>query len=272
VFAAIVDRGLTGTEDYYRVASGLIFAYYELGDLSHAMAWARQLIQETESAGSRKGQAALYWNAAIVAEGLGELNEAIHMAERALAQMSESTNTRDLVRLRIAMAQLLVLSDPPRAEEAWNTLALASDQLDDLGSEMDHMRWERTAAIALVLRGVLPKARELAEAAVSRATEGAEDQAVSLTTLGDVHLAEGDAVEGLERYRAAAELLHSAPPNRATARAWRDLGDRFTTLDHPDEAASCFAEALVIVGLPDRSAVLRSARSRTARPSKTLQG
>jgi tetratricopeptide (TPR) repeat protein len=153
---------------------------------------------------------------------------------------------------------LLVLADPPRAEEAWATLTLAREHLDDLGSELDRLRWERTAAAALLLGGDVSGARALAESAASRTTSGPEDRAVTLTILGDVLVAEGSTEEGRVRYRAAVDLLLRAPATRAAARAWRDLGDRFVSQGRALEAASCFEHALTIVGLPERSPVLHA--------------
>jgi tetratricopeptide (TPR) repeat protein len=257
---ATIDQGLTGTEEYYRLAATLLWAHHEIGDLSHAMAWARSLIQDVDSHGTAGGQAAIYWNAALVADSLGEVNEALHLSDRALARISESANSRDLVRLRIAMAQLLLGTEPPRAAEAWQTLSLIEDHLADLGSEVDRVRWGRTAAAAQLLLGNAAAAHALALAATARKTpDEHEESAATLVVLADVEAALGLGEAALERYRDATHVLDRAPRSRATARTWRDLGDRFSATGHAPESSTCYERALTMVGLVDRTAHLRAA-------------
>ncbi|MFN8081149.1 MAG: helix-turn-helix domain-containing protein [Kineosporiaceae bacterium] len=261
---AITHQGLLGTEEYYRLAASLLWAYSEVGDLAHAMSWARSLIQEAEANGATHGQAAIYWNAAKVADDLGEVNEAIYLSQKALGQLSESSNTRDLVRLRIATGQLLLSADPPRAVESWQTLSVAREGLNDLGSAIDRMRWERTAAMAKLLMGERHEALELIRLAAERvAPDDHEETASTLLTFGDVEAAIGDREGALRQYLAGVATLTGAGPTRATARAWRDLGDRFVALGHTDQAADCFDRALTIVGVHDRSATLRGTSSLT---------
>ena len=255
---AITRQGLHGTEEYYRLAASLLWAYAEVGDLTHAMAWARSLIQEAEASGHTRGQASIYWNAAIVADDLGEVDEAIYLSQKALVQLSESSNSRDLVRLRISTGQLLLGADPPRAEESWQTLRAAKDHLEDLGSAVDRMRWERTAAMAQLLLGHREESLALIRLAADRApAEEQEETASTLTIFGDVEAARGDRERALRQYRAGVAALSGAIETRATARAWRDLGDRFVALGLADQAADCFDRALTIVGVHDRTAALR---------------
>src|SRR3954447_1775475 len=62
------EQGLAETDEYFMLASTVLVAYADRGDDLHAAVWARQLIAEAEAAGSRQGEAALYWNAALLAE------------------------------------------------------------------------------------------------------------------------------------------------------------------------------------------------------------
>ena len=124
------------------LAATVLYAYADQGDELHAAVWARQLMSEAEEAGSRQGQAALYWNAALLAERDGRLDEAVHLSRRALAQMGEMGESRDLARLKLAAAGVFLVSEPPQVDEAAAVLDRGRDDLERLGGELDVAEWE----------------------------------------------------------------------------------------------------------------------------------
>jgi transcriptional regulator with XRE-family HTH domain len=257
--ARAATQGMAGSEDYFRLAAILLWAHHEIGNLAHAMAWAEELIEEAELHGSARSQASLYWNAALVADSLGSVDRALRLSQAALARLAEGSDTRDLSRLRIAIGMLLLGTSPPRAPEALQTLTLAEPHLRDLGGAQDRMRWERTTAVARLLLGDLEPARRHAATALEHVGDTEhEDRATCLMVLGDVDAADGLVEQALASYRAASKALRQAPANRATARAWRDLGDRFVARGLLSESTTCFRQALDTVGLHDRSVEIRA--------------
>jgi len=251
------DQGLAGTEDYFRLASTMMRAYGNLGDDSHASAWARQLITDAEAAGSRGGQAALYWNAAMVAERQGRIDEALHLCRQAMAHLSELDDGVDLARLRVAAAVILLSADPPHVGEAVAALERTKDLLDDLGGPGDLAEWNFARSWAALLEGDIPAAEAYARSAVERtaALDGADAplSGRSLMALGDALAGRGDSPDALEQYRAAAQALTGRSNGRESAHAWRDLGERLVHQHDLEPALEAFRRALDCAGVRDRS-------------------
>ncbi len=255
---AAVALGLGGSEEYYRLGATLIWGHHELGNLSHAMNWAQQLIAEVEREPGQPGGAALYWNAAVLADNLGDTAEALHLSERALAQLAEADNSRDLVRLRLALADIELRSPQPLAQQAMASLNLVKDRLEDLGSRADSVTWHCLAATASLALGDLEAATRFSSKAIALSS-GLEHEyrAEALTTAGDVAVARGATEEARRGYREAASTLWDLSPRRGLVRYWRDLGDRFRELDDQRSAAECYERALTTARVADRSAELR---------------
>jgi len=257
-FDAAVAHELVGTDDYFRLAATLLWAYHEVGDLLHASSWAQTLIQEAEARGSATGQAAIYWNAALVAETFGRVDEAYHLAQRALGKLAELGDSRDLSRLRMAAAGLLLHADPPRTADAWQALEAARGPLADFGSEIERATWEVAAATVQLHHGDLDEASRLACDALSRVME-VEDTvaAMALTTLGDVASARGSTTDALDNYRAASQRLRQLDVNRAAATLWRELAERFVDSGDLPSAMTAYRSALDGLRVADRSSSLR---------------
>src|SRR5690606_37008737 len=88
------EQHLAGTDDYFRLAASVMGALIGPGDCLHAGVWAEALLVEAEATGQVAGQAGLYWNSAVLAEMEGRLDEALRLADRALARMGELGNLR----------------------------------------------------------------------------------------------------------------------------------------------------------------------------------
>jgi transcriptional regulator with XRE-family HTH domain len=257
-FDAAVEHDLVGTDDYFRLAATLLWAYHEAGDLLHASTWAQSLISEADARASATGQAAIYWNAALVAETFGRVDEAYHLAQRALGKLSEMGDSRDLSRLRMAAAELLLHAVPPRPEEAWRALEAARGPLSDFGSAVDRAGWEVAAATVQLHRGDLGEATRLASEALDRVND-VEDHvsAMALITLGDVAAAHGRSADALSHYRTAAGRLGGLKVNRAAATMWRELGERLADEQDLHGALDAYRSALDGLRITDRSSSLR---------------
>ena len=68
--------------------------------------------------GSTRARGSIYWNASMVAHGRGRIEDALRLTERALALMGEQTASRDLPRLRLHYAWLLLNVESPSPRDA----------------------------------------------------------------------------------------------------------------------------------------------------------
>ncbi len=249
------SQGLSGTDEYFMLAASVMFAYADAGDEAHAASWAAQLIQEAEDAGSHGGRAALYWNASLLAEREGRMDDALKLSRKALAHMGELVDSRDLARLKVASAGVLLAADPPRIEEAREALVRARDELHRLGSEVDLVEFDQLRSTVALLALDPSEAEELARGATRRVPEDAAAEQLSLAhrALGDALMAQGRPEEAQQHWMNAADLLASATRGRGTALAWRDLAERFRSSGQTEAALRAYRAALDAAGVRDRT-------------------
>lgn len=267
---AIRAQGLEGTDEHLRLAATLMNAYFEQGDFAHCTSWAEQLIVLAEERGTPRGQSAIYWNAALVAESQGKVAEALHLSSRALALVTELGSERDLPRLRVVAAWFLLRSTPPRPEEAARILDGALTELRDLGSHIDLADWERVRALAELQLGHPRSAERLArEALLHLSNHPGLESAQTLTTLGDALVAQGRRDEAAQHYLAAQETLTGLKPSRRLAAPLRELGARLELLGDTQLALHAYRNALNAANVPgvDSAAQLAFAAGATVAPS-----
>jgi transcriptional regulator with XRE-family HTH domain len=257
--AAARDQGLDGTVDFFRLAATVMYAYTNLGDFLHARTWAEGLIAEAEATGQSSGQASLYWNAAIIAEHEGRMDESVHLCQRAMAHLSELDNTRDFARLRLAMAGILFACDPPQVDQGSNMLERALDDLRDLGSRVDLAEWNYVKSTALLHLGDLSGAEGRARQALDLLDgKASSERSSALLALSDALAAQGrdeDAADA--RALVFGELAQSGAGGRATALQWRELAERMAQLGDQAAAAEAYRHALDGAGVRDRSRAVR---------------
>jgi len=249
------QQNLERTDDYFMLASTVMLAYADLGDESHASSWAQQLIEDAREAGSQGGQAALYWNASLLAEREGRLSDALYLSRRALANLGELGDSRDLARLKLEVARVLLASDEPDVDEAGRLLEQVREAVHRLGSEVDLVELEElTSRVALLASDPVE-----AEAVARRATQhmpieaNARPLSLAYRALGDALAAQGRRPEAMEQWTTAVDLLGTANPGRATALSWRDLAERFRAAGDTEAAVNAYRAALDAAGVRDRT-------------------
>jgi transcriptional regulator with XRE-family HTH domain len=257
------EQGLDGTDEYFMLAATVMEAYGDLGDEAHAAAWARQLIEEAEATGSRGGQAALYWNASLLAERDGRLDDALEYSRKAIAHLGELGDSRDLARLKVDSASVLLATDPPLLREARDVLERAQADLRRAGSELDVVEWEYIRSVVALLDGDAAAAESLARSAIERLPDDATSVHLSLAhqALGDALAAQGHSVEATEHYALAADLRVAGMPGRGTALQWRDLAERLLASGEIDSALTGFRRALDAAGVRNRTRAVLAAIS-----------
>jgi transcriptional regulator with XRE-family HTH domain len=249
------SQGLDGTEEYFKLAATVMLAYADQGDEVHAATWARQLIQEAETAGQPGGQAALYWNASILAEREGRLDEALLLSRKALARLGELGDSRDLARLKFDSAAVFLAAAPPLVDDARAALDRAEGDLRRLGSELDIAEWEHLRSTVALLDGDVSGALTLAQAALDRLPQdaGAENLCLAHRALADALAAQGRRSIALEHYMIALDLQSVGFPGRAAALAWRDLAERLLACGDTSAAIRAYRGALDAIGIRNRA-------------------
>lgn len=242
--------GLSATDEHLRLASSILWSYYQRGDLLFAAHRASGLIDLAERQGTRRGRGSVYWNASLVAEGRGEYAEARRLTERALAYLSEGEPNRDVPRLRLHYGWLLLRSNPPEASAALEQLGLAMDGLANVGTELELARCLFESGRAHLILGDPQLAERLAREGIARLDENAGfDACDAHIVLGDALAAEGRLDEALGEYRWAADRLSMLSAGRQSAAVWRSLGDRLVSYGDARGAASAYATALDEAGI-----------------------
>jgi len=261
--AAARAQGLGGTSEFFRLAATVMGAHIDLGDLLHARIWAESLIREAEDSGQAAGQAALYWNSAIVAELEGRLDEAVRLSERALARLSELDNLRDYAKVRLASAAILLLLEEPDVEHANRLLDGCLPDLRDLGSNFDLGEWNHAKSAVLLHQGDASGAEGRARQALDLLGDSSPcEPAIAWLRLQDALMAQGRSEEAAECRRQAAAKLDLAGNGRASALLWRDLAERMQDAGEAVEALDAYRKALSASGVRDRGQATRQAVSR----------
>lgn len=260
------EGGLTGTDEHLRLGSTTLWAYVERGDLLYATHRAAELIRQAEQLGTPRGRGSVYWNAALVAEQRHDYALAKRYTERALALLGEGEVSRDIPRLRLNYAWLLLRSDPPEPAEALVQLDRAAPELAVAGSEVEMSRVDVERSRAHLLQADPVAAEQSARAALERLGDQPRLEASSAQlALGDALHARGEAEAASRAYRWAADMLGMMSASRQSAAVWRELGDRFLANGDVTGAAQAFDRALREAGFrPALPAVLWEAWSTVA--------
>jgi len=242
--------GLTGTDEHLRLASTVLWAYVERGDMLYATHRAAELINQAEQHGTPRGRGSVYWNAALVAEERRDFALAHTFTSRALALLGEnSSSARDIPRLRLNYAWLLLRSEPAEPAQALEQLDAAAEHMAAIGSEVELSRIEVERSRAHLMLGDVEQAERRARVAVARL------QGTTRLEAAGAHLALGDALhaarkeqEAAAAYGWAADMLGMMSASRQSAAAWRELGDRFLGRGDMARAAQAFDRALSEAG------------------------
>lgn len=240
---------LAGTDEHLRLGSTVLWGYVERGDLLYATHRAAELIRLAESLGSARGRGSVYWNAALVAQERRDYVLAQQYTERALALLSEGEPDRDLPRLRLNYAWLLLRSDPPEPSAALEQIELSAKAIEVIGSVVEQASMDVETSRAYLLLGAEEEAERYARRAIERLGDVPRlESAVAHLSLGDALHATGRTVEASNAYQWAADMLGMMSASRQSAAAWRELGDRYRAHGDIDAAAGAYDRALLEAG------------------------
>ncbi|HSK26068.1 MAG TPA: helix-turn-helix domain-containing protein [Jiangellales bacterium] len=239
------DLGLEGTPDYIRLGCTLIAAYYERGDLTRAGALATDLMTDADLEGNPGSRGAAYWNAAVVAEARGETAQALLLIDRALALFGEDDDRRNLIRLRIAYAWLLLQQTAPDPLRALSLLDEIRPDAERYAGSVDVGSIDTERARALWLMGDADAAREILISSIPALGDRPRLEAArARLLLGRVLRSLADEVGCVEQCAEAAVQLEAMGAVRQAAAAWRELGDLYREMGRSEEALDAYDRAL----------------------------
>jgi transcriptional regulator with XRE-family HTH domain len=252
------ELGLEGTEDDIRLASSLVGSYFARGDMFSAQHLVSRVIERAERLGSRQAQGNAYWNASVVAAARGQLTDALDLAAKTLALLSEVSPDRNLAGMRVTYAWLLLRCEPPRLDDADTLLARAHELLADLSLSPHLASCETEMARSALLRGNYGEAVRIAEQAIARRTDAAAaaqgEQAKVVRGLALIMSGQLD--EGAAEAGGAAERLATMGSQLEAAQAWRDLAEVLIDCGRSDQAIEALRRAADYAGV--RASTIRA--------------
>jgi transcriptional regulator with XRE-family HTH domain len=258
--------GLIGTDEHLRLASVQLSCLYERGDLVHATRRVEELIKVADRLGSARARGSIYWNAASVAHERGRVADAIRLTDRALALLSEQEHSRDVPRLRLNYAWLLITQEVAQPAEALSQLDRAEADQALLSSTVDQGTAATLRGRAHLMLGQIDDAAEHAARALQLLGPSDHvEHASALILLGDVGTAQLNMELAQEAFSEAERLLSEMTPSRAVARLWRELGDGLRDLGEPHRAIAAYDQGFRILGIAPRPVPVERLRYRGAR-------
>jgi tetratricopeptide (TPR) repeat protein len=192
----------------------------------------------------------------MVAHGRGRISDALQLSDRALALLGEQEATRDLPRLRLHYAWLLLHRDVPMAEQALEQIDNAETDTSIVGARLDQGDAATLRGRAYLFLGRVDEAAECAAQALQLLGPSHHiNRAEALMLLGDVGVAQFDQDLAHEAYRETARVLCDLKDSRMVARLWRELGDAWRDAGEVQSSIGAYENSLRIVGLRRRPVV-----------------
>jgi tetratricopeptide (TPR) repeat protein len=246
--AEIERAGLGGSDEHLRLGAIYMFALFARGDTLSATEVVENLIKVADRVGTPRARGSVYWNAGVVAHRRGAVDEALRLTDRAVALLSEEEESRDLPRLRVNYAWLLLHQEVPDAIRAMAELDRAEKAMR--GSKLELGVIHTLRGRAYLCLGQYDDAAEHAASALQMLGPSEHiDRTEALILLGDVGAARFEEDLAHESYREAHKVLSGMDPSREVARLWRQLGDSLRRYGDQPGALTAYDAALAMTGL-----------------------
>ncbi|MFF5257313.1 tetratricopeptide repeat protein [Actinomadura viridis] len=256
----LIATGADSTDAAVHLGAALLAAFIERGDLVRARHLATQLVERAERLGSPRARIAAYWEAAYVAEIRGEYEDGVALAERALMLAGEdvtaggglSDDPRDLARLRIVYAGLLLRARPGEAGRARDLLTRVRGEINASSAGEIDVAWCLTElARAETALGRPEEAVALAEQALELLGDAPRRAtAWALTVLGEACARLGHRERAIEILARAATHLEQMESSREAAQTWFDLAELLAETGAPEEPRlDAYRRALTCAGV-----------------------
>jgi transcriptional regulator with XRE-family HTH domain len=260
VLDQLAGTPLDSADEAVQMAVTLAAAYYERGDAGQAVRTCRKAVTKAESLASSTARASAYWNASMMEALQGSVSDAIPLAERALALLTEGQDARSLARLRTQLGIMQLRLDPPEVAEAQRNLEQAAQELEWCSAgPVEVARNDLALARAHFLEGDAVTALALSAKACAGVGEAAPIVAADAKSVnGQVYAMEGDLAGAKSSYREAVLLLTGIGADRTAAQLWFELAGLLEDVGDFDAARDAYRSAAVSSGLRTRTAIRTS--------------
>jgi tetratricopeptide (TPR) repeat protein len=270
--ATIDEQGLSGLNEAMQLTLTVAAAYFERGDVGHAVRLCKQTIARADEYDSATARGSAYWNASVMASRQGSVPEALALARKAIGCLEQDSDTRNIARLRTEMAHMQLRMDPPQAQEAMKNLELAARELDwSSASPMDKADNQLIMARANLLLGHVESAAEQAANSYGISRDQAPlSAAEALVLRGQIVASQGNTEEATSLYREAILILSGVGADRMAAELWFELGGLLQDVGEAAAALDAYRRAAASTGLTPRIP-LREAMARAHEKTGLLQ-
>lgn len=243
--------GLEQADEAVQLAATLASAYFERGDVSHAIRICRRAATRAEELGSPTARASAYWNASIMEAHRGHTRAAIPLAERALALLGEGQDMRHLALLRTQLGTLQLAMDPPAIDDAMQQLSQAAEDLKwSSAAPIDVAKNDLALARALHATGDVHRAIELSRHVHDVAAATSPLVAANAKSVEGLALSSTGDIEGARTaYRAAVNLLTGVGADRSAAQFWFELASQLDEVGDTAAARDAYRSAAASTGL-----------------------
>jgi tetratricopeptide (TPR) repeat protein len=189
----------------------------------------------------------------------GSVSDAVPLAERALALMSEGQDSRNLARLRTQLGSMQLRLDPPDVSEAQHNLEQAARELEwSSAGSVDIARNDLALARAHFIEGNTEKAREMSAFVHLTVREQAPLVAADAKSLeGQAAAQAGRASDAANAYREAVLILSGIGADRGAAQLWFELAGLLEDIGEFDAARDAYRSAAASTGLRSRASTIK---------------
>jgi tetratricopeptide (TPR) repeat protein len=254
VMASLEGSHVESCDESVQLTVTVALAYFLRGDTGHAIRMCRKAIVKAEALDSPIARASAYWNASLFESERGSVSNAVPLAERALALLSEGQDARNLARLRTSLGRMQLELDPPDVSEAKRHLEKAAEELVwSSASPIEIARNNLAIARAYYYDGDLLGAQDLCEQVISSVQTDAPITAADAEALaGQIAAARGDADEAKRAFRRAVFRLTGIGADRDAAQLWFELADLLEDVGDIEAAREAYRSAAASSGLRAR--------------------
>lgn len=235
-----------------RLIATVAGVWYELGDLREAERLLDEGLQRASRVRSPTARGAILWNASLVAHERGRYQQAIELSEEALRTFRGSNISRYLGMLLGLRGYLLLRCDPPRADEAFDSLQQALGELAETADPVDKAYVFTELCYAHLARGDTAEAIRAAEDA--RRLLGPEARlefARATTALAVALTASGERGKVRALFTEAATILDGLGASRHAARTWIELAHVLADSGHHQDAITAYENAAHALNIND---------------------
>ncbi|MBG0825889.1 helix-turn-helix transcriptional regulator [Planomonospora sp. ID91781] len=239
------EEPLGWTDRLVELGATLLAAYMERGQYARMAQFNEQLLEVADWIGSTRAQLAAAWNGAAVAMVLGDRDNAELLSKRALRLQEERGGRLASGRLRMFLAEHMLLHMPDDLDRIEEMLAAAhADLIAAPAHPGDVASCELALARVDLVRGRAVQARERAQQIVRHKDLVGPVAVEAHELLAAIDQTTGDLPGAAAAQARAAEILQAMVALPRASRAWRAAADLHGQVGAADQEHRALVQAL----------------------------